>query len=210
MYLFTRRTRLSEGNGTAGVEWAGSVAAKVTELTGREIRLWGSAFSPGAGIITWTGWFEDLQTLELAGDKLAADPAMERLVKAGAKYTDGGLDDGLVQVIHGVPSTAPVEYVGGVVAVAAPGNTGRARAAGIEIAQRAEAITGVPVLFGRALTGPYFQMHWFTGYENVTAMEKADTTQASDPNWSELLDATKDLFIADTRSPRATIYRRLA
>ena len=38
MYLFTRRTRLADGNGTAGVEWAGSIAAKVTELTGQEIR----------------------------------------------------------------------------------------------------------------------------------------------------------------------------
>lgn len=94
MFLFTRRTRLSEGNGTAGVEWAGSIVAKVAELTGQVIRLWGSAFSPGAGTITWTGWFEDLQSLELVGDKLAADPAMERLVKAGTKYTAGGLDDG--------------------------------------------------------------------------------------------------------------------
>jgi hypothetical protein len=210
MYLFTRRTRLSEGNGTAGVEWAGSIAAKVMELTGREIRLWGSAFSPGAGTITWTGWFDDLHALELVGDRLAADPAMEKLVKAGTKYTDGGLDDGLVQVIHGVPSEAPVEYVGGVVAVAAAGNIGRAAAAGIEIAQKAEAITGVPVLFGRAVTGPYLQVHWFTGYESVTAMETADTAQTSDSSWIELLDSTKDLFIADTSSPQATIYRRLA
>ena len=210
MYLFTRRTRLSEGNGTAGVEWAASVAAKAVELTGREIRVWDSAFSPRAGTITWTGWFEDLQALELAGDKLAADPAMERLVKAGTKYTDGGLDDGLVQVLHGGPNAAPVQYVGTVVAVAAPGNIGRAIAAGIEIAQKAEAITGVPVLFGRAVTGPYLQVHWFTGYESVTAMEKADTAQASDPSWIELLDSTKDLFIADTTSPIATIDRRLA
>jgi hypothetical protein len=115
-----------------------------------------------------------------------------------------------VQVIHGVPSDAPVQYVGGVVAVTAPGSIGRAVTAGIEIAQKAEAITGVPVLFGRAVTGPYLQMHWFTAYESVAAMEQADTAQTTDPRWIELLDSTKDLFIADTRSPHTTIYRRLA
>jgi hypothetical protein len=94
MYLFTRRTRLAGGNGMAGVEWAGSICAKVKELTGQEIELWASVFSPGYGTISWTGWFEDLASLEAVGDKLEADPSFAKLSDAGAKFTEGGLDDG--------------------------------------------------------------------------------------------------------------------
>ncbi len=123
MYLFSRRTRLSGGNGTAGVEWAQSIANKVKELTGTEIQLWSTVYSPGFGTISWTGWFEDLQSLETVGDKLQTDPGMEKLNNAGTKYTEGGLDDGLIQPIYGAPTEAPIQYVGGAVAVAAAGTS---------------------------------------------------------------------------------------
>lgn len=209
MYLFTRRTRLSAGNGTAGVEWAGQIAAKVKELTGTEIQLWSTVYSPGFGTISWTGWFESLEALEKVGDTLQADPSMEKLSNAGAKYTEGGLDDGLVQPIYGTPSDAPIQYVGGAVAVAAAGNIERAMAAGIEIAQKSEAITGLPTLFGRSVTGPYGGVGWLTGYESAAAMETADSALSGDSSWLKLLDSTKGCFAEDTNVTQATIYRRL-
>jgi hypothetical protein len=209
MYLFSRRTRLSEGNGTAGSEWAGKIAAKVKELTGQEIQLWSTVYSPGFGTISWTGWFEDLEALERVGDTLQADPSMEKLANAGTKFTEGGLDDGLVQPIYGTPSDAPAQYVGGVVAVAAVGSIERAMAAGIEIAQKAESITGLPTLFGRSLTGPYGELGWLTGYESAAAMEKADAALSGDPSWLTLLDSTGGCFAADSSATHSTIYRRL-
>ena len=209
MYLFTRRTRLSEGNGTAGVEWAGQIAAKVKELTGQEIQLWSTVYSPGFGTISWTGWFDDLEALERVGDALQADPSMEKLANAGTKYTEGGLDDGLVQPIYGTPSDAPIQYVGGAVAVAAAGNIERAMAAGVEIAQKSEAITGLPTLFGRSVTGPYGGVGWLTGYESAAAMEKADNALSGDPSWLKLLDSTEGCFAADSSATHSTIYRRL-
>jgi hypothetical protein len=209
MYLFSRRTRLSDGNGTAGVEWAGKIAAKVKELTGTEIQLWATVYSPGFGTISWTGWFEDLQALEAVGDKLQADPAMEKLVNAGAKYTQGGLDDGLVQPIYGTPTDAPIQYVGGAVAVCAAGSFERAMAAGVEIAQKAEAVTGLPTLFGRSVTGPYGGVGWLTGYESAAAMEKADAALAADSGWLKLLDSTKGCFAEDASITQSTIFRRI-
>ncbi len=210
MYLFSRRTRLSDGNGTAGVEWAGKIAAKVKELTGTEIQLWATVYSPGYGTISWTGWFEDLPALEAVGDKLQADPAMEKLVNAGAKYTQGGLDDGLVQPIYGTPTDAPIQYVGGAVAVCAAGSFERAMAAGVEIAQKAEAVTGLPTLFGRSVTGPYGGVGWLTGYESAAAMEQADAALAADSSWLKLLDSTKGCFAEDTSITQSTIFRRIA
>lgn len=209
MYMFSRRTRLSGGNGTAGVEWALSIANKVKDLTGTELGLWSTVYSTGFGTISWTGWFEDLQALETVGDKLQADPGMEKLSNAGTKYTEGGLDDGLIQPIYGNPTDAPLRYVGGVVAVAAAGNIERAMAAGVEIAQKSEAITGLPSMFGRSLTGPYGGVGWLTGYESAAAMEKADNALGSDPSWLKLLDSTQGCFAEDANITQSTIYRRL-
>ncbi len=209
MYLFTRQTRLAAGNGTAGLEWAGSICAKVKELTGQEMELWARVYSPGFGTISWTGWFPDLAALEAVGDKLEADPSWSTLTDLGAKFTEGGFDDGLVQPISGEPSGAPIQYVGGAVAVCAAGNIERAMTVGIDIVQKSEAITGLPTLFGRSVTGPYGAVGWLTGYENATAMEKAESALASDPGWLKLLDSTKGCFVEDPNITQATIYRKL-
>jgi hypothetical protein len=191
------------------VEWAGQIAAKVQELTGQEIQLWSTVYSAGYGTISWTGWFEDLEALEKVGDTLAADPSMEKLSNAGAKFTEGGLDDGLIQPIYGTPSDAPIKYVGGVQAVAAAGNIERAMAAGIEIAQKAEKVTGLPSLFGRSVTGPYGLVGWLTGYESAAAMERADAALAGDSGWLKLIDSTEGCFTTDASVTQSTIYRRL-
>jgi hypothetical protein len=211
MYLFTRRTRLAGGNGLAGMAWAASIATKVKEVTGHEVQLWGNVFSPGVGTISWSGWFADLTSLEEVGDKLQADPSMEDLSNAGAEYTDGSLDDSLLQPIYGDPTAgASAKYVGGAVAVAAGGNIERAMTLGVEIAQKSEAITGLPTMFVRSITGPYGAVGWLTGYADVTAMEKAEDALASDATWLKLIDSTKGCFVEDPANTQATIYRRLA
>jgi hypothetical protein len=210
MYLFTRRTRLARGSASAGMAWAASITAKVKEVTGQEIQLWGSVFSPGVGSISWTGWFADLAALEGVGDKLQADSSMEDLSNAGEEYTDGSLDDGLLQPIYGDPTAgASAKYVGGAVAVASAGNIERAMGLGVEIAQKSEAITGLPTMFVRSMTGPYGGVGWLTGYDDVSAMEKAEDALGSDASWLKLIDSTKGCFVEDAAVTQATIYRRL-
>jgi hypothetical protein len=207
--LFTRRTCLKAGSGGAGVEWAGSICAKVKEFTGHEIELWESVLSPGVGTISWTGWFEDLASLEAVADKLEAEPLFGALCDTGAKFTQGGVDDGLIQPIYGEPPTAAIQYAASAVAVAAAGNVERAMAAGIEIAQKAEAITGLSTLFARSLTGPYGAVGWLTGYENITQMENAESALAGDPSWWKLIDSTKGCFVENPSLSRSTIFRKL-
>jgi hypothetical protein len=211
MYLFTRRTRLARGDGAAGVAWAMAITEKVKQITGHEIQLWSTVYSPGFGTISWTGWFEDLASLEVVGDKLDADPAMAELGNAGNEFTDGTLDDGLLQPIYGDPAAgAGATYVGGAAAVCSAGNIERAMTLGAEIAQKSEAITGLPTMFLRSTTGPYGGVGWLTGYENITVMEKAEDKLAADPSWLKLIDSTKGCFVEDPAMTQATIYRRLA
>ena len=211
MYLFSRRARLAGGNGTAGLEWASSIGAKVNQITGQEIQLWGTVYSPGFGTVSWTGWFADLASLESVGDKLQADPGYLELADAGAKLTEGGLDDAIFQPIYGEPDPAQeIQYVGGVVGVIASGNFARGMAAGVEIAQKAEKITGLSTMFGSSLTGPYGSVGFLTGYENIAVLEAAQNKLASDASWIKLIDSTKGCFVEDAVTTQSTLYRRLA
>ncbi len=211
MYLFSRRTRLVGGNGMAGLEWATSICAKVQQITGQEIQLWGTVYSPGFGTVSWTGWFADLASLESVGDKLQADPGYLDLTDAGAKFTEGGLDDSIIQPIYGEPDpTQDIQYVGGVVGVIASGNFARAMAAGVEIAQKSEKITGLSTMFGSSLTGPYGSVGFLTGYENIAALETAQNKLAADASWVKLIDSTKGCFVEDATITQSTLYRRLA
>jgi hypothetical protein len=210
MYLFSRTTRLARGDAAAGVAWALSITEKVKQVTGHDLQLWSTVYSPGVGTIAWTAWFDDLASLEAVGDKLNADPAMGALGNAGNEFTDGSLDDGLLRPIYGDPTAgADAQYVGGAVAVCAAGNIERAMGLGVEIAQKSEAITGKPTMFLTSATGPYGGVTWLTGYESVTEMEKAEEAIAADSGFVKLIDSSKGCFVEDATITQASIYRRL-
>jgi hypothetical protein len=211
MYLFSRRARLRAGNGMAGIEWASEVCAKVRAVTGQEVQLWATVYSPGFGTLSWTAWFEDLAHLETVGDKLQADAAYLDLVDRGADLTEGGLDDGVFQVLHGVPDPArDIHYVTAVEAVVAAGEIARAMGMGVEIAQKAEAITGSPTLFGQSLSGPYGSVGWLTGHEDIAKLEANAQALVADPGWLELIDRSGGCWLEDAAATQQTIYRRLA
>lgn len=210
MYLFTRNTRLVGGNGVAGLEWAVAITGKVTEVTGHDVQLWATTYSPGFGGITWTAWFDDLVALETLGDKLQSEPAFAELQSKGAKFTDLSLNDAVYQPVYGAPDPSrQVQYVGAVSGVIAAGNYARALGAGVEIAKAAEKITGLPTTFASALTGAYGSVGFLTGYETIAALEKAQTALASDASWIKLVDSTKGCFVEDPAITQQTIYRRI-
>lgn len=210
MYLFARRTRLVGGNGTMGLEWATTITTKVKKITGHDVHLWATAYSPNVGQVTWTAWFEDLTALETLGDKLLAEPTYVTLANEGAKFTDGTLDDSVHQPIYGTPDPArETQYAGTVAGVLAAGNYERGLTAGVEIAQTAEKITGVPTFFSTALSGPYGGVGFLSGYESVAQLEASQSKLASDPKWVKLIDSTKGCFVEDPSITLQTIHRRV-
>ena len=212
MYLFSRRGRIDGGHTNDALAWATGITAKVNELTDLEVGLWMQSFSPEFGTIVWSTFLADLASLEAAGDKLASDPGYVAMTDEGAKYISGGLDDGLVQILHGNPDPSrTVEYVTGVQAVCASGKIADAMAVGIEIAQKAEVVTGLPTLFGSNLTGAYGGVGWITGYANIGELEGAQQALGSDPSWVDMVDKKAGGVYAEAPSiTTQLIYRRIA
>lgn len=211
MYLFNRRTRLAGGHGTAGVEWAVGIAAKVKEVTGHEVQVWATVWSPGYGTISWTAWFENLTALESMGDQLSAEPSYMAMADAGAGFTEGGVDDSVLQPIYGAPDPErPIQYVSGATALVAGGNFERAMGVSIEMVQHGERVTGISGMFLRSLTGPYGAVGWLNGYESVAEMERANDALAADPDMLRLIDSSNGCFLDEAGAAQTTLYRKLA
>jgi hypothetical protein len=210
MYLFSRRAHLSSG---AGFEWATTILGRVNEVTGSGAQLWANAFSPGFGTVSWTSWWADLASLEVAMAKLQTDAKFTALAADGGSFIDGIVDDALLQTISGEPDPSAANqarYVAGVQAVCAAGNIARAMTVGAELAQKAEAISGVRTLFVRALTGPYGSVGWLSAYPDLAAFETAQDKLAVDPGWLTTVDDTEGCFVEDAAVTQQTIYMKLA
>lgn len=212
MYLFSRRLRIGPGHSREAMEWALGQTEKVNKITGLPVGLYMQVYSPEVGAIGWSTFVPDLATLEAAGDKLQADDAMAAATDRGASFVLGGADDSLAQVVHGEPDpNREIQYVTVVRTVCATGSIGRGMEAGVEIAQRAEKITGTPTLFMADVTGSYGGVGWITGHANVQSVEAAQQALATDPGWVKFIDKTVGgVYVDDAAMTTQLIYRRLA
>jgi len=211
MYLFSRTGRLAPGQLVAGMAWATQITEKAKEISGRDIRLWDTVFSPGLGRIVWSTFAEDLESLERMNDAMLADPAYLALVKAAADVTTGTFDDRLSQILYGQPDLKrDVEYVSIVNAVCAVGQYSRGIQAGIEIAQYAEKVTGEATMFALSMTGPYGSVMWLTPNADIGSLERGNTALNSDPGWVELVDReTAGAYAEEPVVTQQTIYRNV-
>ncbi len=208
MYMFYRRGRIA---GAEALGWAVEIAQAASEISGHQIDLWGTTYSEAFGTVSWTSWFEDLASLQAFSDKLNESDKYQQMAAKGTELIEGGVDDGLMQLLAGAPDPeADPQFVSGVTAVGAAGNLERSVASGIEIAETASRITGLNTLFARAMTGPYGGIGWLTGYASMAEYEQAQNAMAADPAWIKLLDSTEGAFVEDPTLTQATLYRKLS
>ena len=212
MYLFSRRLRLAPGNPTQGIDWAARMTEKVNAIAETEVSLWSPRFSAGADTLSWTTVVEDLSQLEATEAKLTADQGYLDLVEEGAAHSAGeAIDDGLVELIHADPDAAagPADYVAVVTATAAVGQLVRSVEVGIEIATLAKEVGGYPTSFGRALTGEYGAVGWFTVYPSIEDLQKGEAAIGADERFIRLVDEKAAGAYRDGTGVQ-TVWRKLA
>jgi hypothetical protein len=212
MYLFSRRGRLGGGNLSEANEWAVGITESVNRITGLNVSLYAQVYSPEFGTMVWSCFLPDLAALEAAGDKLLADDAYVAAADKGAAMIDGGLDDSLLQVIHGeVDPNRQIEYVTSVRTVCANGNLRRGLELGVEIAQRAEKVSGSPTMFLLEATGTYGGVGWVSGFPDVRTMETAQQALSADEEWLKYIDKEAARVYADAPGAATSLmYRHVA
>lgn len=211
MYLFVRQTRIAGGRTREAMDWATEMTEKVNRITALGVSLYQQVFSPEFGTISWSAFVPDLLALEAAGDKLIADDDYVSSADRGAELTTGGLDDALYAVIHGEPDPSrSIEYVTAVRAVCANGQVARGMTAGVELARKAEEITGTPTLFVAEMGGAYGGVGWLSGHSDIGAMERSQGALGADADWVAQVDREAGpAFAADPGQTYQRIYRRI-
>jgi hypothetical protein len=191
--------------------WAVSITEKVNQISELDVGLWSPVFSPGLGTLVWTAGAQDLAELEATDAKLMVDDGYIEILEAGTKFSSGDpVDDALIQLILADedPEGANAQYAFVVQSALAPGKSARGIELGVEIAQRARAITGATTAFGAAITGVYGGVAWITGYASVEKLQAAGDTLNADASFTELVDAeASQAYLVGATTQ--TIYRRI-
>ena len=189
-YLFTRSVQLAPGNLLDSMAWSVKITEKVNAISETPIALWTPVMSPDIGRLTWTAVVEDLAALTTMDEKLMADPGYLELVEEGARYNSGaGVTDGLIRYVHADrDGVATAQYSTVVQAVLAPGAAVSGTVLGVEIAQRAKAITGRPTSFGASQTGVYGQVGWIALYDSMDQVQAAGEALAADTDFGAMVD----------------------
>jgi hypothetical protein len=166
--------------------------------------------SPDVGRLTWSTVAEDLSSLTAMQDKLLADPAYIDLVEEGAGFTDGnGATDALVRFVHADrDGVATAQYSTVVRTVVAPGAWVSGAVLGVEIAQRAKAITGRPTSFVASQSGTYGEVGWIALYDSIDQVQAASEALAADAGFAKLLDDNAGTWLPG--SGTQVINRRVA
>jgi hypothetical protein len=190
MYLFSRRARLATGHLRESSAWAVAITEKVNQITELDVSLWTSVFSPGLGELVWATFVTDLAILETAEAKLMVDDGYAALADQGAKFASTeGADDTLSQLLHGeVDPNRQIQYVAVIETTVASGKVGRGMELGVEIAQRAQQVTGVPTAFLADTTGNYGGVRWITGYDTVEQLQAAGQAISGDVKFTQFVD----------------------
>lgn len=207
MYLFTRQARLT---GLDAAPWAVTIGAAAAKAAGSEVRVWGRAMSPGLGTVVWSSFWKDLSTRETAFEALAKDADYLSLAVEGQKFLTDGIDDTLYDVVYaGSNAGGDNKYVSVVQSACANGSVIRGMATGVEIAQRAEAISGHSTAFAANATGQWGGVGWITGYESIAAFETAQKKLNANLGWLEYVDGATNCYSDDPSVTQSLLLSRL-
>lgn len=208
MYLYTRRVQLGLGHQQDGMEWAVDITAKVNQMTSLHAGLWAPMLSPGVGQLAFGCAVETLRDIEDAEAKLLADPMYLDAVQRGATLITGSVDDECAQYLVG-DGELPFNPTHIAVVRSALANACFANGitAGIEIAEQAKALSGLPTAFLLSTTGTYGGVGWITSAASLADLERAEQAVNATPEFVAMVDRHSTNFLpgATTQS----IWRRI-
>ena len=108
--------------------------------------------------------------------------------------------------MYGEPTGPPKTYVESTRAVAANGYVTEAMGLGVEIAETAARITGIPVMFVSLVTGTFGGVGWISSVDDLAEIEAANAALVSSDEWLKLVDRVGHAFNPGVTT---TILRRL-
>lgn len=200
MYIVGRSRRINQAKGRAAVAAAVEAGSRASEILGMPIFVWSSIFSADGPAVSWTARVEHLADAVAIDDNLFADEGFAQWAEDNDGLYVGPTSDVISQVVHGAPTGPPKGYVQVTRAICANGSITEAMGLGIEIADAAARITGIPVMFVTPVVGDYGAVGWISTADDLAEVEAANAALSSDDDFLKLVDRAGHAFTPGTSS----------
>lgn len=197
MQLFSRRIQMV-GQPAKYMAYAIDMRAYVTEQTGRDIALWSAVFGAPVGTLMYAIRVEGIADYRAMSTKLLEDATYHEKIAAGAEFVGGPAEDTIATPIHGElgEESPPVGAMAQITtAQIANGQYEQAFGWGVEMAQHAESVTGVPTMFLAGNFGPFGTVTWIGVTADAAAVDAANQALWADAEYMKRLGAAGELFV---------------
>lgn len=210
MHLFSRSILLNAVTPeTVGV--ASDLRAYASDVLGTEIGLWSVAFGAPYGTMVYAAPADGLAGVADMNTKLAEDATYHEKAAALRAHAAGPAESMLMAPLHGeirADGAPPLGAVATVTTAVANGPYDQVAGFGIELAQLAESITGMPIVFGSGAAGTFGEFAWVGVAADAAAADEANTKLLADADYVAKISAGVELFVAG--GAHRTISTRVA
>ena len=196
MQLFSRQVQLT-GPFSETSAYAADMTAHVSGLIGREVSLWSTVFGAPLGTMTYTLRVDGVADVSAISAQVLADADFHAKLAKGADYAVGEAEDRLFQPLNGeLGDPPPVGSMALVTsAVIAAGAYENAIAWGLDMAQHATSVTGLPTLFLVEQYGAFGSVGWIGVAPDGAAVDAASSALDADADWLKKLGMTGGMFV---------------
>lgn len=196
MQLFSRQIQLA-GPLAETMAYATDLQAHVSAVGGREIALWSTVFGAPLGTMTYAVRVEGIADLQALSAQILGDAEYHAKLAKGVDYAVGTAEDRLFQPLNAeFGDPPPVGSVALVTsAVIANGAYEKAFAWGIDMAQHASSVAGIPTLFLAEQYGTFGSVGWIGVAADGAAIDAGTAALNADADYLKKLGAAGDLFL---------------
>lgn len=208
MLLFARTATIAPAKLADAAEWSVEIAAKVSTITGLDVKTWASVYGAPLNTVSWTCRVENHAEMGVAGEKLLADPSYLDATAAAAELFEGAPEDALVEMVAFAGDGGhDGQYASLITAQCAGGRIAEAMAWGVDMMQHVASLTGRDAIFTRSLYGPWATVGWISLADSLDQVDAGTAATATDPTYLERVDQSGDLFTPG--SGHARLSRRI-
>ena len=200
MFITSRARRVNPAAQRAAVAFAVEAGARARQMLDRPIWTWMSVMSEDAGVVSWSTRTDHLQDTIDIDDTLFGDDDFADWVEANDGHFTGPFVDRVAEVISGTPSSEPGAYVQVASGVCANGAIAEGLSFGVEIAEVASRLSGLPTMFAAPVVGAYGSVMWATSIPDLAALEAGDAKLRESDEWIKLVDRAGHAFQPGVRS----------
>lgn len=196
MHLFSR-TLVLDAVTPENIGVAADLAGYVSGVLGSEVGLWGAGFGAPWGTITYAVPADGLTGAAAMNAALAEDATYHAKANALRAIASAPAESQLMNPMYGEVGgdvRPPIGAVATATTAIADGPFDQVAAFGIELAQLAESVMGMPVIFGSGIAGTFGEFGWLSVAPDAAAADAANEALLGNADYVAKISGATDLF----------------